>query len=161
MKNRRDGIDALKALAVEESASLAVGNAAYGARQPRALACRMEDGGVESMPADSADSTPQRRTCDFPGCDGNGRAIGGLAAIELFSWWPIKAYRPCPKCAEAGVRYSRSGQSLDEIVFKKNPKAATMEMTEVWHVLSECCPHSPHCAAASACEACGGCTSAS
>ena len=28
--------------------------------------------------------------CDFPGCDGKGRAMGGLAAIELFSWWPIK-----------------------------------------------------------------------
>jgi len=48
--------------------------------------------------------------------------MGGLAAIELFSWWPIKAYRPCPKCAARGVKYSRSGQSLDEIVFKKNPK---------------------------------------
>ena len=30
--------------------------------------------------------------------------------------------RPCPTCMEKGIRYSRSGQSLDEIVFKKNPK---------------------------------------
>lgn len=28
--------------------------------------------------------------CDFPGCDQNGRAMGGLGAIPLFSWWPIK-----------------------------------------------------------------------
>ena len=47
--------------------------------------------------------------------------MGGLAAIELFSWWPIKAYRPCPLAADAGKRYQRSGQTLDEIVFKKNP----------------------------------------
>ena len=62
------------------------------------------------------------KKCDFPGCDGAGRAIGGLGAIPLFAWWPIKAYRPCPKCADAGIKYSRSGQSLDEIIFKKNPK---------------------------------------
>ncbi len=54
-------------------------------------------------------------------CDGSGRILGGLAAIELFAWWPIKAYRPCPECASRGVRYRRSGQTLDEIVFKKNP----------------------------------------
>jgi len=48
--------------------------------------------------------------------------MGGLAAIELFNWWPIKAYRPCPTAAENGKRYERSGQTLDEIVFKKNPK---------------------------------------
>ena len=29
-------------------------------------------------------------SCDFPGCDGRGRALGGLGAIPLFSWWPIK-----------------------------------------------------------------------
>ena len=52
--------------------------------------------------------------CDEPGFD-NGRIMGGLAAIELFKWWPIKAYRPCPKCAAAGIKYSRSGQSLDEV----------------------------------------------
>ena len=55
-------------------------------------------------------------------CDGSGRIIGGLGAIPLFSWWPIKAYRPCPECAKRGVRYERSGQTLDEIAFKKNPK---------------------------------------
>ena len=34
----------------------------------------------------------------------------------------MQAYRPCPTAAAKGVRYSRVGQSLDEIVFKKNPK---------------------------------------
>ena len=63
--------------------------------------------------------TPRRARA---GCNGNGRVLGGLAAIELFSWWPIKAYRPCPECAKRGVRYERSGQTLDEIAFKKNPK---------------------------------------
>ena len=28
--------------------------------------------------------------CDYPGCDQKGRAMGGLAAIPLFEWWPIK-----------------------------------------------------------------------
>ena len=47
-------------------------------------------------------------------CDGSGRILGGLAAFPLTSWWPIKAYRPCPNYK--GV-YRRSGQSLDEIAF--------------------------------------------
>ena len=47
----------------------------------RSLAPRCQEG---------ADPPKQLPNCDFPGCDGNGRAIGGLAAIELFSWWPIK-----------------------------------------------------------------------
>jgi hypothetical protein len=89
--------------------------------RPAAAAIRCQE---EEAP-DASPATPERptrRVCDFPGCDGNGRAIGGLAAIPLFEWWPIKAYRPCPRCAEAGIKYSRTGQSLDEIVFKKNPK---------------------------------------
>ena len=28
--------------------------------------------------------------CDYPGCEGNGRVMGGLGAIPLFAWWPIK-----------------------------------------------------------------------
>ena len=37
--------------------------------------------------------------CEFPGCDGNGRVMGGLGAIPLFSWWPIKvcACSPLPR----------------------------------------------------------------
>ena len=64
----------------------------------------------------------EKGLCDYPGCDGDGRVMGGLAATELFQWWPIKAYRPCPECAKRGKRYGRTGQTLDEIVFKKNPK---------------------------------------
>lgn len=76
---------------------------------------------------DTAEEAPEpappapEPACDFPGCV-DGRVMGGLAAIELFEWWPIKAYRPCPKCASRGKQYARSGQTLDEIVFKKNPK---------------------------------------
>ena len=37
-------------------------------------------------------------------CDGTGRIQGGLAAITLFSWWPIKAYRPCQASSKAEGR---------------------------------------------------------
>lgn len=56
--------------------------------------------------------------CDL--CDGSGRIIGGLGAIPLFSWWPIKAYRPCPNFIENGGQYVRSGQGLDEIAFGRD-----------------------------------------
>ena len=79
--------------------------------RPSVRCCAVEEAVVEEAPP----------SCDFPGCDGRGRALGGLGAIPLFSWWPIKAYRPCPTCAAKGMKYSRSGQTLDEIVFKKNP----------------------------------------
>ena len=140
--------------------------------RPSVRCCAAEEAVVEEVPP----------SCDFPGCDGRGRALGGLGAIPLFSWWPIKvrpspcisrtpapalarlrmpalvrtgvllpllccfrlllqaqqaaaadaaaaiaadgtaraqAYRPCPTCAAKGMKYSRSGQTLDEIVFKK------------------------------------------
>lgn len=109
------GADAFQAGATLRSAAV---------MRPMAAAqvCMQEGADEAAAPAQEENAPPARRVCDFPGCDGNGRAIGGLAAIPLFEWWPIKAYRPCPKCAEAGIRYSRTGQSLDEIVFKKNPK---------------------------------------
>lgn len=70
-------------------------------------------------------------------CDGTGRQIGGMAAIPLFEWWPIKvgaecrgcvcgvskdlradrlvatarrptqAYRPCPALVRAGGTYTK------------------------------------------------------
>lgn len=49
------------------------------------------------------------------GCDGAGRVIGGLGAVV--KWWPIKAYRPCDYLVSARKRYSRKGQSLEEIAF--------------------------------------------
>ncbi len=40
-------------------------------------------------------------------CDGTGRIVGGMGALPGFGWWPLKAYRPCPAQAEAGLSYSR------------------------------------------------------
>ena len=45
-----------------------------------------------------------RSTCR---CDGEGRIIGGLAALPGFGWWPIKAYRPCSGLSQAGMDYVR------------------------------------------------------
>ncbi|KFK41394.1 hypothetical protein AALP_AA2G124800 [Arabis alpina] len=51
------------------------------------------------------------------GCNGEGRIQGGIATVPGFGWWPIKAYRPCPAFVEAGGRYRRLGQSMDEVAF--------------------------------------------
>lgn len=62
-------------------------------------------------------------TCGVPlsekafGCDGSGRIAGGIGAVPGFGWWPIKAYRPCPKAGAAGVAYQRKGQITDEVLF--------------------------------------------
>ena len=53
-------------------------------------------------------------------CDGTVRIQGGLAAIPLFSWWPIKAYRPCPGLIESGGTYTRKGQDVDSILWGEN-----------------------------------------
>jgi hypothetical protein len=37
-------------------------------------------------------------------------------------WWPIKAYRPCPKLAEQGMSYQRKGQITDEMLFGRGKK---------------------------------------
>ena len=50
-------------------------------------------------------------------CDGSGRIIGGMGAIPLFKWWPIKAYRPCPGLIESGGVYVRKGQDVDGILW--------------------------------------------
>ena len=56
--------------------------------RPSARCCAAEQAVVEEAP----------EPCDFPGCDGRGRALGGLAAIPLFSWWPIKVHSsPCTR----------------------------------------------------------------
>jgi hypothetical protein len=41
--------------------------------------------------------------------------MGGLGTF--LTWWPIKAYRPCPNFINAGGRYERAGQGLEEIAF--------------------------------------------
>jgi len=53
-------------------------------------------------------------------CDGSGRIEGGIGTILTF--WPIKAYRPCPNFIENGGFYTRSGQGLDEIAFGRDSK---------------------------------------
>ncbi len=53
-------------------------------------------------------------------CDGSGRIQGGLAAIPLFSWWPIKAYRPCPGLISSGGVYTRAGQDVNSILWGEN-----------------------------------------
>uniref|UniRef100_A0A7S3A0B5 Uncharacterized protein n=1 Tax=Rhodosorus marinus TaxID=101924 RepID=A0A7S3A0B5_9RHOD len=50
--------------------------------------------------------------CGRLNCDG--RIQGGIGAIPLFSWWPIKAYRPCPEYIKT-KKYKRAGQNLAEI----------------------------------------------
>lgn len=66
------------------------------------------------------DSTPAPEPVKCPNCDkcdGSGRILGGIPTIPLFSWWPIKPYRPCPNFIANGGQYSRIGQPLDEIAF--------------------------------------------
>lgn len=64
-----------------------------------------------------ADACP---TCGVPlsdkafGCDGTGRIIGGIGAVPGFRWWPIKAYRPCPKATAAGVAYQVRRRVLEQ-----------------------------------------------
>lgn len=48
-------------------------------------------------------------------CDGQGRVVGGVGA--LFSWWPIKAYRPCSNLAQAGVQYQRCARCVGVVVW--------------------------------------------
>ena len=81
---------------------------------------------VTSSSSSSDDENKQQCTglCDSCGlakdemqCDGTGRIQGGFAAIPLFSWWPIKAYRPCPGLIQSGGTYTRKGQDVDSILW--------------------------------------------
>ncbi|KAG2585946.1 uncharacterized protein LOC120673187 [Panicum virgatum] len=56
------------------------------------------------------------------GCNGEGRIQGGIAAVPGFSWWPIKAYRPCPGFVASGGRYRRQGQSMDDVASGRGKK---------------------------------------
>eukprot|EP00574_Skeletonema_japonicum_P005676 CAMPEP_0201730848 /NCGR_PEP_ID=MMETSP0593-20130828/23811_1 /ASSEMBLY_ACC=CAM_ASM_000672 /TAXON_ID=267983 /ORGANISM="Skeletonema japonicum, Strain CCMP2506" /LENGTH=134 /DNA_ID=CAMNT_0048223501 /DNA_START=100 /DNA_END=504 /DNA_ORIENTATION=- len=73
-----------------------------------------EDGAVTS------EETPKVavKCPDCELCDGSGRILGGIGTV--LTWWPIKAYRPCPNFIENGGRYVRSGQGLDEIAFGRD-----------------------------------------
>ncbi|CEM04168.1 unnamed protein product [Vitrella brassicaformis CCMP3155] len=76
---------------------------------------------TEASPSPPPAPCPNFPRCDGKGlargCDGQGRIQGGIGAIPLFSWWPIKVYRPCPSFLAAGYQYRRAGQSWDEIVY--------------------------------------------
>ncbi|XP_024005328.1 uncharacterized protein LOC18029176 [Eutrema salsugineum] len=61
------------------------------------------------------------------GCNGEGRIQGGIATVPGFGWWPIKAYRPCPAFVEAGGRYRRLGQSMDEVAFGRGDSKSTSD----------------------------------
>ena len=88
-------------------------------RVSRIVCQEAEPGVTEAEPKDAA--CPKCGAIPlYPGCDGDGRVIGGLGAIPLFEWWPIKAYRPCPKFIDRGGFYQRSGQGLDEIAFGRD-----------------------------------------
>lgn len=62
------------------------------------------------------------------GCDGTGRIPGGVGAV--LTWWPIKAYRPCPELIKAKKKYRRSGQSLDEIAFGRESAGDDKSLSE-------------------------------
>lgn len=64
------------------------------------------------------------------GCNGEGRIQGGLGAVPGFGWWPIKAYRPCPAFVEAGGRYRRQGQSLEEVAFGRKGWADDTDISD-------------------------------
>lgn len=78
---------------------------------------------VTSSSSSSDDENKQQcpKCCGLPKdemqCDGTGRIQGGFAAIPLFSWWPIKAYRPCPGLIQSGGTYTRKGQDVDSILW--------------------------------------------
>ncbi|CAK9206001.1 unnamed protein product [Sphagnum troendelagicum] len=64
------------------------------------------------------------------GCNGEGRIKGGLGAVPGFGWFPIKAYRPCPAFVEAGGKYRRQGQSLEEVAFGRTGKQDNLDISE-------------------------------
>ena len=81
---------------------------------------------AEAAPQEPAAAAPKQDVCPTCGvaldkkafgCDGTGRIAGGIGAVPGFKWWPIKAYRPCPRLAEAGMAYQRKGQITDEVLF--------------------------------------------
>ena len=75
----------------------------------------------EETPEPVEDETPALPAVKCPDCDicdGSGRVAGGLGAV--FDFFPIKAYKPCPRFIERGEIYSRAGQPLDEIAFGRD-----------------------------------------
>ena len=95
-------------------------------RRPMSTASR---GKMLTVRAESKDQAGCTGSCDSCGlakdkmqCDGSCRIIGGMGAIPLFSWLPIKAYRPCPGLIESGGVYVRKGQDVDSILWGEKGK---------------------------------------
>eukprot|EP00903_Cladosiphon_okamuranus_P015740 g14528.t1 len=84
-------------------------------------ALRAQQADVSAPPGSSDDLCPGYPRCSGEyrdkGCDGTGRISGGVGA--LVPWLPIKAYRPCPAFTAAKYKYTRQGQSLNEVVFAR------------------------------------------
>mmetsp|Transcript_8751 Transcript_8751/g.10033 ORF Transcript_8751/g.10033 Transcript_8751/m.10033 type:complete len:120 (-) Transcript_8751:25-384(-) len=74
----------------------------------------------ENISANSEEKTdiPKDKCPNCEKCDGSGRILGGIGVF--LTWWPIKAYRPCPEFIERGGKYTRQGQPLDEIAFGRS-----------------------------------------
>jgi hypothetical protein len=69
--------------------------------------------------------------------------MGGIAAVPLFGWWPIKAYRPCPGFVSSGGRYRRYGQSMDDVIAGKGRKApSNSKKRSVPRTMKSTTPHS-------------------
>lgn len=64
------------------------------------------------------------------GCDGTGKIQGGIATVSLFSWWPIKVFRPCPSYLQAGYVYRREGQTMDQ-VSRSTPLNHSIEQNQI------------------------------
>ena len=61
-------------------------------------------------------SSQRPRSVRMHRCDRGGRVVGGMGAVPGFSWWPIKAYRPCPALLSAGFAYKRCGAATAMLI---------------------------------------------
>eukprot|EP00965_Chrysotila_dentata_P253276 6211164-Pleurochrysis_carterae.AAC.1 len=69
----------------------------------------------------------------YPGCNGEGRVMGGLAAIELFNWWPIKvrcnsahawAHLSCPALQNIHEAVCKTARAKELYAYRPCPTAA-------------------------------------
>lgn len=87
-------------------------------------------------------------------CDGSGRIIGGMAAIPLFAWWPIKARLmllvTCLSCRQAArvltVIATAGVQAVPSVCSVGRPVQEVRTPTPATHPLSMQWTHSPLCA---------------